>query len=144
MFRTHLIIYHSPLSPFLTTKKQRSTTVAASRSASRTASWTTPHWYNGKAQQVVRLELLDHEPLRPTLEGIESRKSCRFTRSLGSRRMLQVRLSADRRRARGRPARVLHPEVRPVRTRIRCVRQQGVPDGDPRGLREECEGSRRR
>lgn len=49
----------------------------------------TEDWYGGKIQQVARVE--EHGgALRLVLAPMEMRKSCRFARFLGSRRLLQV------------------------------------------------------
>ncbi|KAI0640255.1 RNA dependent RNA polymerase-domain-containing protein [Trametes polyzona] len=49
----------------------------------------TEDWYGGKIQQVARIEEANGA-LRLVLAPMEMRKSCRFARFLGSRRLLQV------------------------------------------------------
>ena len=48
------------------------------------------NWYGGKIQQIARLEVAGDGSFRLALCRMESRKSHRFARFLGSRRMLQI------------------------------------------------------
>ncbi|KAK2462852.1 hypothetical protein APHAL10511_005050 [Amanita phalloides] len=53
-----------------------------------------PDWYGGRIQQVVRL-YKDNDQIRIKLEPMEIRKSHRFARYCGSRRILQARIPDD-------------------------------------------------
>ncbi|KAI0652718.1 RNA dependent RNA polymerase-domain-containing protein [Trametes meyenii] len=60
----------------------------------------TEDWYGGKVQQVARVEEMDGK-MQLVLAPMEMRKSCRFARFLGSRRMLQVSIPQELRTQRG-------------------------------------------
>ncbi|KAI0352282.1 hypothetical protein OH77DRAFT_1428830 [Trametes cingulata] len=60
----------------------------------------TEDWYGGKIQQVARLEE-EHGEFRLVLAPMEMRKSNRFARFLGSRRILQVSIPREMRNTRG-------------------------------------------
>lgn len=53
-------------------------------------------WFGGKVQQRLTLVKVDDKdsPFQIKLERMEMRKSCRFSRLLGSRRLLQFKLPA--------------------------------------------------
>lgn len=51
-----------------------------------------PDWYGGRIQQLARLTKKDDGKLTLTLEPLEKRRSHRFARFLGSRRLLQIRV----------------------------------------------------
>lgn len=53
------------------------------------------NWYGGKIQQVARIIIAEHKqdsPFSLRLEKLEKKKSNRFARFLGSRRLLQVKI----------------------------------------------------
>ncbi|KAI0673977.1 RNA dependent RNA polymerase-domain-containing protein [Trametes maxima] len=60
----------------------------------------TEDWYGGKVQQVARLEETDGK-MHLVLAAMEMRKSCRFARYLGSRRMIQVSIPQEMRTQHG-------------------------------------------
>ncbi|KAK0465964.1 RNA dependent RNA polymerase-domain-containing protein [Desarmillaria tabescens] len=51
------------------------------------------HWYGGQIQQIGHLIELQKDKFKVELQPLEMRKSTRFARFLGSRRMLQIRVS---------------------------------------------------
>ncbi|KIK69189.1 hypothetical protein GYMLUDRAFT_188733 [Collybiopsis luxurians FD-317 M1] len=53
------------------------------------------NWFGGQIQQVVILEELATGKLRLRLEPVEMRRSTRFARQFGSRRVLQVRIADE-------------------------------------------------
>ncbi|OBZ68489.1 putative RNA-dependent RNA polymerase SHL2 [Grifola frondosa] len=68
-----------------------------------------PKWYGGKIQQIVRLveaEKGSSRPYRLFLEKMQKRKSNRFARFLGSRRVLQISI----------PKKLLHENIEALRS----------------------------
>ncbi|KAK0234147.1 RNA dependent RNA polymerase-domain-containing protein [Armillaria fumosa] len=51
------------------------------------------HWYGGRIQQIGHLIQINKKDFKVELQPLEMRKSTRFTRYLGSRRVLQLRVS---------------------------------------------------
>ncbi len=51
------------------------------------------HWYGGRIQQIGHLIQINKKDFKVELQPLEMRKSTRFTRFLGSRRVLQLRVS---------------------------------------------------
>ncbi|KAK0479679.1 RNA dependent RNA polymerase-domain-containing protein [Armillaria novae-zelandiae] len=51
------------------------------------------HWYGGRVQQIGHLIQINKKDFKIELQPLEMRKSTRFTRYLGSRRVLQIRVS---------------------------------------------------
>ncbi|KAK0209210.1 RNA dependent RNA polymerase-domain-containing protein [Desarmillaria ectypa] len=51
------------------------------------------HWYGGRVQQIGHLIQVKNDKFKVELQPLEMRKSTRFARFLGSRRMLQIRVS---------------------------------------------------
>ncbi|PBK76213.1 hypothetical protein ARMSODRAFT_217849 [Armillaria solidipes] len=51
------------------------------------------HWYGGRVQQIGHLIQINKKDFKVELQPLEMRKSTRFTRYLGSRRVLQIRVS---------------------------------------------------